>query len=266
VKRLAVGVFLLIALAAPHAAVAVPDLRVTEHLVPATAGTGEVVEARVTVTNAGDTSTESTTEIEWQATNDEGFIMPDFVMRPAVCPAGSEDSGSEPTNVCIVTAPIAPGASMTAVFSGSSRYALVLQARAIARDLGSGVSNLDTQPLTISGPTLPEPAGPRVSHLTLEARRLHPGERAQLRFTLDRPAKHLYASLSRCLGRTGCRRARFVLNSVIARRGRRGPNTMRYPLPVDLASGRYRITVWAHEAFHREIQRSVTLRVLRRGG
>lgn len=263
-KRLAVGVVVLIVLAVPPTAGAAPDLRVTEHLVPATASTGEVVEARVTVMNAGDTSTESKTEVEWQATNDEGFIMPDFVMRPAVCPAGSEDPGPGSTTVCLINTPIAPGASVTAVFAGSSRRALVLEARASVRDWGSGVSNLDTKRLTISGPTLPEPAGPRVSRLTLEDRRLHPGERARLRFRLDRPAKQLYASLSRCLGRTGCRRARFVLNSVIARRGRRGPNTMRYPLPADLAPGRFRITVWAYEPFRRLIRQSVTLRVLPR--
>ena len=263
-KRLRVGVVLLIVLAAPATAGAVPDLRVTEHLVPATASTGELVEARVTVTNAGDTPNESTTEIEWQATNDEGFIMPDFVMRPAVCPAGSEDLGSGSTTACVINTPIAPGASVTAVFSGSSRRALVLEARASVRDTGTGVWNLDTKPLTISGPTLPEPAGPRVSRLTLEDRRLHPGERARLHFRLDRPAKLLYASLSRCLGRTGCRRARFVLNSVIARRGRRGRNTLRYPLRADLAPGRYRITVWAYEPFRRLIRQSVTLRVLPR--
>jgi hypothetical protein len=133
-KRLAVGVVLLIVLAAPPTAGAAPDLRVTEHLVPATASTGEVVEARVTVTNAGDTATESKTEVEWQATNDEGFIMPDFVMRPAVCPAGSEDPGPGSTTVCLINTPIAPSASVTAVFSGSSRRALVLEARASVRD------------------------------------------------------------------------------------------------------------------------------------
>jgi hypothetical protein len=263
-KRFALGVALLMFPAAPGTALAVPDLRVTEHLVPATAGTGEVVKASVTVTNMGDTSTESATEVEWHVTNEEGFIMPEFVMRPAVCPPGSEEPGSGSTNLCLINTPIAPGASVTAAFSGSSRRALVLEARASVRDSGTGVTNLDTQPLTISGPTLPAPTGPRVSHLTLEDRRLRPGERARLRFRLDRPAKTLYASLSRCLGRRGCRRARFVLNSVIARRGRRGPNRLRYPLPADLAPGRYRITVWAYEPFRRLIQQSVTLLVLSR--
>jgi hypothetical protein len=39
---------------------------------------------------------------------------------------------------------------------------------------------------------------------------------------------------------------------------------MRYPLPADLAPGRFRITVWAYEPFRRLIRQSVTLRVLPR--
>jgi hypothetical protein len=66
-RRLPVGVALVIALAAPATAGAVPDLRVTEHLGPATASTGDVVQARVTVTNVGDTSTEVRTEVRWEA-------------------------------------------------------------------------------------------------------------------------------------------------------------------------------------------------------
>ena len=261
-RRLPVGVVLVL-LAAPAAAGAVPDLRVTEHVVPATASTGDVVQARVTVTNVGDTPTEARTEVGWDATNDEGFIITDFVMRPAVCPPGSEDLGLGP---CLISTPIAPGASVTALFSGSSRRAVVLEARASVVDLGTGLSEQDTKPLTITGPTLPEPPGPRISRLTIDDRRLRPGERARLRFTLDRTAKVLHVSLWRCPGRTGCRRAQFVPYSTITRRGRRGPNTLPYPLPTRLAPGRYRITTWAYEAFRRQLPRSLTFRVLPRRG
>jgi hypothetical protein len=266
--RLPLAVALVILLAAPATAGAAPDLRISEHVVPATASTGEVVQARLTVTNVGDTPTEGNTEVDWKATDEEGFIT-DFVQRPPVCPPGAAQLGSA-ASACYIDTPIAAGASVTAVFSGSSRVAAVLEARARV-DFGTGLSDYDTKPLTITGPTLPEPPGPRISDLTLEDRRLRPGERALLRFRLDRPAKVLRAFLSRCLGRTGCRRRQFVPNSTITRSGRRGPNTLRYPLPrrdfrlgavVPLAPGRYRITVGAYEPFRQQLFQSVRLRVL----
>jgi hypothetical protein len=76
-RRHTAGVVLAVLLACPAPAGAMSDVRVTEHIVPATAPTGQLVEARVTVTNVGDTATESKTEIEWLATNDEGFIVPE---------------------------------------------------------------------------------------------------------------------------------------------------------------------------------------------
>ena len=267
-RRLPLAVVLVILLAAPATAGAAPDLRISEHLVPATASTGEVVQARVTVTNVGDAPTEGNTEVDWKATDEEGFIT-DFVQRPPVCPPGAAQLGSA-ASACYIDTPIAAGASVTAVFSGSSRVAAVLEARAsVVGPGGTGLSDYDTKPLTITGPTLPEPPGPRISDLTLEDRRLRPGERALLRFRLDRPAKVLHAFLSRCLGRTGCRRRKFV--SGITRSGRRGPNTLRYPLPrrvlrqgalAPLAPGRYRITVWAYEPFRQQFFQSVRLRVL----
>jgi hypothetical protein len=254
--RQAGGLVVALLLAYPATAGAVSDLRVTEHLVPSTATTGQLVEARVTVTNLGDTATESKTEIEWDATDDEGGVS-EFELRKAVCPAGSEDTGGA-GNLCVVGAPISPGGSVTAVFSGSSRFALVLQARVRVYDSGTGIYTTDTQPLTISGPTIPLPLAPRITSLTLDAGRLHPGQRARLRYRLERRAKTVYAMLLRCLGRSGCRRTRFVLNSVVKAPGRRGRNTLRYPLPARLEPGRYRIRLWTEEPGHRQHVRSVT--------
>jgi hypothetical protein len=258
--RRAAGVVLAVLLACPASAAAVSDVQVTEHIVPATASTGQVVEARVTVTNVGDTATESKTEIEWMATNDEGFIT-DFEPIRAVCPPGSEDMG-EARNLCLIGAPIAPGASVTAVFSGSSRFAAVLEARASVRDWGTGVYNTDTKPLTISGPTIPLPLAPRITSLTLASTRLRPGQRARLRYRLERRAKKVYAMLLRCTGRSSCR-PRFVLNSVVAAPRRRGRNTLRYPLPAGLEPGRYRIKLWTQEPDHRPHSRSVAFRLAR---
>jgi hypothetical protein len=263
-RRTPVGFVLAISLGVPGTAGAVPDLQVTEHVLPAGAGTGEVVQARVTVTNVGDTPTEGRSEIGWDATDGEGFIVTDFAMREAVCPPGSAPPGPGPASICVVSSAIEPGASLTAVFAGSSRQPLQLQARARAVAWDTGLQDVDTKPLTISGPALPEPAAPRVSRLTIENPRLRPGARALLRFRLDRAAKTLHAGLFRCRGRTGCRRVELVGNSTITRRGRSGANTLRYRLPVGLAPGRYRITVWAYEAFRRELPRSVSLRVLSR--
>jgi hypothetical protein len=261
-RRHTAGVVLAVLLACPATAGAVSDVRVTEHLVPATAVTGQLVEARVTVTNMGDTATESKTEIEWEATNDEGFIMSEFELRGAVCPPGSEDMG-EARNLCLVGTPIAPGESVTAVFSGSSRFALALEARASVRDWGTGVSTIDTKPFTISGPTIPLPLAARITSLTLDSRVLRPGQRARLRYRLERRAKTVYAMLLRCTGRRGCRRTRFVLNSVVEAPRRRGRNTLRYPLPAGLEPGRYRIRLWTEEPGHRQHWRSVTFRVVR---
>lgn len=61
---------------------------------------------------------------------------------------------------------------------------------------------------------------------------------------------------------TGCRRAEFVFNSVRVRKGRQGRNKLTYRLPAGLAPGRYRLTAGAWEAFHRQISRSVRIRVL----
>jgi hypothetical protein len=182
-RRQTGGVIVAVLLAYPATAGAVPDLRVTEHVVPATAATGQLVEARVTVTNLGDTATESKTEVDWEATNDEGFIVPKFELGTATCPPGSEDMGGA-GNICVIGAPIAPGTSVTAVFSGSSRFALVLEARASVYDRGTGVSTSDTKPLTISGPTIPLPLAPRITSLTLDAGRLRPGQRARLRYRI----------------------------------------------------------------------------------
>jgi hypothetical protein len=259
-RRHTAGVVLAVLLACPASAGAVSDVRVTEHVVPATAATGQLVEARVTVTNVGDTATESKTEIEWDATNDEGFIMSEFEPRGAACPPGSEDM-AEARNLCLIGAPIAPGASVTAVFSGSSRFALALEARASVRDWATGAYATDTKPLTISGPTIPLPLAPRITDLTLGTNLLHPGQRAVIRYRLERRAKKVYAMLLRCTGRRGCRHTRFVLNSVVEAPRRRGRNTLRYPLPARLEPGRYRIKLWTEEPDHRQYWRSVTFRV-----
>ncbi len=256
------GLVVAVLLICPATAGAVSDVRVTEHIVPASASTGQIVEARVTVTNVGDTATQSKTEIEWEATNDNGFIMSEFELRTAICPPGSEDMG-DARNLCLVGAPIAPGASVSALFSGSSRFALALEARASVRDWGTGVSSTDTRPLTVSGPTIPLPLAPRITSLTLDSALLRPGQRARLRYRLERRAKQVYAMLLRCNGRQGCRRARFVLNSVVEAPGRRGRNTLRYPLPAELELGRYRIKLWTEEPDHREHSRSVTFRIAR---
>ena len=110
IRRLALGVVLALPLAVPGTAGAVADLRVTEHVVPYSASTGEVV-AHVTVTKVGDTPTEAMTEIGWEATNGEGFIVDDFARRPAVCPPGAEDLGPGPGSPCHISTPIAPGAA-----------------------------------------------------------------------------------------------------------------------------------------------------------
>ena len=136
------GVIAAVLLACPATAGAVPDLRVTEHVVPAAATTGQLVEARVTVTNLGDTATESTTEIDWGVTNDEGFGVSEFELRTAACPPGSEDTGGA-RNLCVIGAPIGPGESVTAVFSGSSRFALALEARATVYDSGNNIYRAD---------------------------------------------------------------------------------------------------------------------------
>ena len=104
-------------------------------------------------------------------------------------PAGSAPPGPGPASICVVSSAIEPGASLTAVFAGSSRRPLQLQARARAVAWDTGLQDVDTKPLTISGPALPEPAAPRVSRLTIEDPRLRPGARALLRFRLDRAAK-----------------------------------------------------------------------------
>jgi hypothetical protein len=260
-RRHTAGVVLAALLACPASAGAVSDVRVTEHIVPATASTGQLVEARVTVTNVGDTATESKTEIEWEATNDEGFIMSEFEPSRAVCPPGSEDIG-EARNLCLIGAPIAPGASVTAVFSGSSRFVLALEARASVRDWGTGMSTTDAKPLTISGPTIPLPLAPRITSLTLDSKLLRPGQRARLGYRLERRAHKVYAMLLRCTGSRSCQ-PRFVLNSVIAAPRRLGRNTLRYALPAGLEPGRYRITLWTEEPGHRQHSRSVTFRLVR---
>lgn len=264
-RRQTCGVIAAVLLACPATAGAVPDLRVTEHVVPAAATTGQLVEARVTVTNLGDTATESKTEISWDATNDEGFGVSEFELRAAACPPGSEDTGGA-RNLCVIGAPIGPGESVTAVFSGSSRFALALEARASVYDAGNNIYTVDTKPLTISGPTIPLPLAPRITSLTLDAGRLHPGQRARLRYRLERRAKTVYAMLLRCIGRSGCRRPRFVLNSVVKAPGRRGRNTLRYRMPSGLEPGRYRIRLWTEEPGHRQHARSVTFRITPRAG
>ena len=256
------GVVLAALLACPATAAAVPDLQITEHLVPASARTGELVEARVTVTNLGDTATESRTEIYWDATNDEGFGVDEFEPRPAACPPGSEDTGGG-ANLCLIDTPIAPGTSVTAVFSGSSRRAISLQARARVTDSGNGISRTDTKPFAISGPTIPLPLAARISNLRLETDHPRPGLRARLTYRLERRAKEAHAMLLRCKGRRGCRRTEFVLNSVVNAPRRRGRNTLRYRLPSLLLPGRYRITLWTAEPEHRNHMQSVTFRVSR---
>jgi hypothetical protein len=263
-RWLALGHVLAIFFIAPATAEAVPSLQVTEHVLPVSARTGEVVQARVTVTNVGNTPTQESSEISWEATNEEGFINTAFAMRAPVCPLGSAPPGPGPGNSCQVSSPIEPGATLTAAFSGSSRTPLVLEARARVVTGDTGLSDVDTTPFTINGPALPEPPGPRVSGLTIEDRSLTPGARATLRFKLDRAAKFLHASLFKCRGKRRCRRVDLVGFSTITTRGRSGANTLRYRLPAGLAPGRYRITVWAYEAFHRQLPRSVSLRVLPR--
>jgi hypothetical protein len=253
------GIVLAALLACPATAGAVSDVQVTEHLVPAAARTGELIEARVTVTNLGDTATESTTEIEWQAADGEGGVS-EFELRSAVCPPGSEDTGNA-RNLCLIGAPIAPGASVSAVFSGSNRSAASLVARATVTDRGTGISKIDTKPFTISGATIPLPLGARITRLSLENAPLRAGQRARLRYRLERRAKHVYAMLLRCTGKRGCRRSRFVLGSVVAAGRRRGPNTLRYRLPSTLEAGRYRIRLWSEEPGRRQHSRSVTFRV-----
>ena len=255
----ALGAALALSAVAPGTAGAVSDLVITEHAVPATASTGETVQARVTVQNVGDTPTEDYTEVRWEATDGEGFVLGDFVMDPPVCPPGTELASA---GICSIATPIAPGESVTAVFSGSTRFPGVVEARALVYDIGTGLSASDNRPLTITGPELPEPAGPRISRLRVDDRSVRPGERATLRFMLDRDAKVLQISLWRCLGPTGCRRVKFVFNSVRIRKGRQGGNTATYRLPADLAPGRYRLTAGAREPFHRQIWRSVRIRVL----
>jgi len=258
VHAFALGTALALAAVAPGAARAVSDLVITEHVVPATARTGETVQARVTVKNAGDTPTEDNTELRWEATNGEGFVLGEFRMDPPVCPSGTELASA---GTCSIATPIAPGESVTAVFSGSTRFPGVVEARVLAYDLGTGLSARDDRPLTITGPELPEPAGPRISRLRVADRSLRPGERATLRFTLDRDAE-VQISLWRCLGRTGCKRVEFVFYSVKVRQGRQGQNTTTYRLPAGLAPRRYRLTVGAWEAFHRQIWRSERIRIL----
>jgi hypothetical protein len=131
-------------------------------------------------------------------------------------------------------------------------------------DRGTGISNIDTKPFTISGATIPLPLAARITSLTLEDAFLRAGQRARLRYRLERRAKRAYAMLLRCISKTGCRRTRFVLNSVVAAPRRRGANTLRYPLPAKLEPGRYRITLWTEEPDHRDHSRSVTFRVSRR--
>ena len=259
-RRQAGGVIAALLFACPATAGAVPDLRVTEHLVPATAATGQLVEARVTVTNLGDTATESRTEIYWDATNVEDGGASEFELRTAACPPGSEDTGGA-RNLCVIGTPIAAGESVTAVFSGSSRFALALVARATVYDSGNNIYAIDTQPLTISGPTIPLPLAPRITSLTLAGGPYRPGQRARLRYRLERRAKTVYAMLLRCRGKSGCRRTQFVLNSVVKAPGRRGRNTLRYPLPSGLEPGRYRIRLWTQERGHRQHSRSVTFRL-----
>ena len=149
-------------LAPASPAIAVPDLQVTGHVVPAEIRTGDVLEARVTVTNVGDTATEAETVIEWRATDEEGGGFSELVMRPPVCPPGAEAPG-----FCRLTAPIAPGASVTAIFSGLARAPGALQARVSVFDAGRVAYAQDMQRFTITGPALPEPAAPRVSDLSV---------------------------------------------------------------------------------------------------
>lgn len=254
------GAVLAALLAWPATAAAISDLQVTEHLVPGTTATGQLVEARVTVSNMGDTPTEAKTEIYWDATNDDGFGTSDFEPRPAACPPGSDDTGGA-GNLCVVNTPIAPGASVTAVFSGSSRYPLSLMARATVTDTAAGMTKIDTKPFTISGPVIPLPLAPRITSLSLAAARLHPGQRARLTYRLERRAPTAYAMLLRCLGRRGCTRTRFVLNSVVPAPRRAGRNTLGYRLPKTLEAGRYKVRLWTAEPGHRDQSRSVRFRV-----
>ena len=71
--------------------------------------------------------------------------------------------GPGPGSPCYLSAPIAPGASVTAVFSGFSRIAASLEARARVIDPVTGLSSVDIKPLTITGPALPDPAAARAS-------------------------------------------------------------------------------------------------------
>ena len=196
----ALGAALALSAVAPGTAGAVSDLVITEHVVPATASTGETVQARVTVKNAGDTPTEANTDVQWDATDAEGGVLGEFLLDPPVCPPGTELASA---GLCSIATPIAPGESVTAVFSGSTRFPGVGEARALVYDAGTGVSALDNRPLTITGPELPEPAGPRISRLRVDDRSLRPRERATLRFMLDRDAEEVQISLWRCLGATG---------------------------------------------------------------
>jgi hypothetical protein len=125
------------------------------------------------------------------------------------------------------------------------------------------VSITDTKLLTISGPTIPLPLAPRITSLTLGSNVLRPGQRARLRYRLERRAKKVYAMLLRCTGRRGCRHTRFVLNSVVEGPRRGGRNRLRYPVPAGLEPGRYRIRLWTEEPGHRDHSSSVTFRVAR---
>ena len=92
----------------------------------------------MTVTNVGDTPTEGRSEIGWDATDGEGFIVTDFAMREAVCPPGSAPPGPGPASICVVSSAIEPGASLTAVFAGSSPPTAPTAGSCACRRLGYG--------------------------------------------------------------------------------------------------------------------------------
>jgi hypothetical protein len=246
----------------PAAAAGAEDLQITEHVVPSAARTGELVEARVTVTNLGDTATESKTEIEWEATTHEGAIV-DFGSRPAVCPPGSEDTGRA-VNLCVIPTPIAPGASVTATFSGSSRIALSLEARASVYEWNSGTTVLDRKPLEITGPTIPVPAAPRILSVSIRSTHRRAGQRQRVSYRLERQAEQVFAALVRCTTKRGCRHSQAVLNSAVSAPGKAALNTFRYRLPAKLKPGRYRIALATSEIDHRDqLRTSPVFRVTR---